>query len=224
MYSYEERMRAVELYIKLGKRLGATIRELGYPTKNALKGWHREYELRQDLRIRSAPRTPKFSAKQKQVAVEHYAIQGRCVSWTLRALSYPGRATLTAWVREAFPESKTGSTAAYGAGNHSDAVKKAAVMGPYSRQESARALAEKVGVSRPTLYAWKTQILGPEAPATMKRKKSALLYPSPELEELERQREALQCCIRELQIEHDLLKTASELIKKDLGGGLRGPS
>jgi hypothetical protein len=52
MYSYEERMRAVELYIKLGKRLGATIRELGYPTKNALKGWHREYERRQDLQIR----------------------------------------------------------------------------------------------------------------------------------------------------------------------------
>jgi hypothetical protein len=29
MYSYEERMRAFELYIKLGKRLQATIRELG---------------------------------------------------------------------------------------------------------------------------------------------------------------------------------------------------
>jgi transposase-like protein len=56
MYSYEERMRAVELYIKLGKRLGATIRELGYPTKNALIGWFREYELMQDLPIRSAPR------------------------------------------------------------------------------------------------------------------------------------------------------------------------
>lgn len=54
----------------------------------------------------------------------------------------------------------------------------------------------------------------------MKRKKSASL--DPEIEELERQREALQRCIRELQIEHDLLKTASELIKKDLGGDLRG--
>jgi transposase-like protein len=37
MYSYEERLRAVKLYIKLGKRAQATIRELGYPTKNALK-------------------------------------------------------------------------------------------------------------------------------------------------------------------------------------------
>jgi len=34
MYSYEERMRAVQLYIKLGKRIRATIRQLEYPTKN----------------------------------------------------------------------------------------------------------------------------------------------------------------------------------------------
>jgi transposase-like protein len=49
MYSYEDRIRAVELYIKLGKRVRATIRQLGYPTKNALKGWHGEYERRLEL-------------------------------------------------------------------------------------------------------------------------------------------------------------------------------
>lgn len=49
MYSYEDRIRAVELYIKLGKRVRATIRQLGYPTKNALKGWCRQYEQRLDL-------------------------------------------------------------------------------------------------------------------------------------------------------------------------------
>ncbi|WP_181013894.1 hypothetical protein [Agrobacterium rosae] len=43
MYSYEDRMRAVQLYIKLGKRANATIRQLGYPTKNALKHWYREF-------------------------------------------------------------------------------------------------------------------------------------------------------------------------------------
>ena len=42
MYSYEERIRAVRLYIKLGRRVAVTIRQLGYPTKNALKSWHRE--------------------------------------------------------------------------------------------------------------------------------------------------------------------------------------
>lgn len=49
MYSYEDRIRAVELYIKLGKRTSPTIRQLGYPTKNALKGWYREYQRLLDL-------------------------------------------------------------------------------------------------------------------------------------------------------------------------------
>jgi putative transposase len=49
MFSYEDRLRAVHLYIKLGKRIGLTIRQLGYPTKNALRTWYSEYERRQDL-------------------------------------------------------------------------------------------------------------------------------------------------------------------------------
>ena len=49
MYSYEERLRAARLHIKLGKRVGLTIRQLGYPMKNALLSWHREYEQRLDL-------------------------------------------------------------------------------------------------------------------------------------------------------------------------------
>jgi len=42
MYSHEDRLRAVKLYIKLGKCVGQTIRQLGYPTENALKDWYRE--------------------------------------------------------------------------------------------------------------------------------------------------------------------------------------
>ena len=72
MYSYEDRIRAVELYIKLGKRTGPTIRQLGYPTKNALKGWYREYEQRLDLPMGYAGREPKYSQAQKEAAVEHY--------------------------------------------------------------------------------------------------------------------------------------------------------
>ena len=51
MYSYEERIRAVKLYIKLGKRFRATIRQLGYPTKNLLLGWYRQYERDRDLQV-----------------------------------------------------------------------------------------------------------------------------------------------------------------------------
>lgn len=90
MYSYEERMRAVAVYIKLGKRVDATIRELGYPSKNALKGWYSEYERHESLRNGSAPRPPKFSEEQKQVALEHFAkgaaFHGRCVPWDIRGV------------------------------------------------------------------------------------------------------------------------------------------
>src|SRR5690606_21639205 len=100
-----------------------------------------------------------------------------------------------------------------------DALKKAGVVGLYNRQESAQALAEKLGVCRPTLYNWKNQLLGPEAPAIMKRKNNS--PPVPERKKLERQLETLQHDIQKLQLEHDLLKKATELIKKELGVDLQ---
>ena len=77
MYSYEDRMRAVAFYIKLGKRPKATIGQLGYPSKNALNCWHLEHEHHIDLRLGFARRTPKFTQAQKEVAVEHYRTHGR---------------------------------------------------------------------------------------------------------------------------------------------------
>jgi len=103
MYSYEDRLRAVELSIKLGKRLRATIRQLGCPTKNALKGWYREYERRRDLPI-GFQRSPKYSPVQRQVAVRNYLDHGRCIAATIRALGYPCRALLRNWIRELHPE------------------------------------------------------------------------------------------------------------------------
>src|ERR1700710_1687629 len=100
MYSYEDRVRAVELYIKLGKRVRATIRQLGYPTKNALKGWWREYEQRRDLSKGYTRPKPKYSQEQKDAAVWHYLDHGRCIAATMKSLGYPGRASLTAWVHE----------------------------------------------------------------------------------------------------------------------------
>ncbi|MFY8044409.1 MAG: IS3 family transposase, partial [Rhodoferax sp.] len=72
MYSYEDRIRAVKLYIKWGKRLNATIRQLGYPTKNALKGWYREYLNRQDVRAGYVRSWQKYSAEQKRIAVDYF--------------------------------------------------------------------------------------------------------------------------------------------------------
>ena len=69
MYSYEDRLRAVQLYIRLGKRVGLAIRQLGYPTKNALKSWHREYVQRLELPA-GYVRQPKYTQAQKPRAPE----------------------------------------------------------------------------------------------------------------------------------------------------------
>lgn len=88
MYSYEDRIRAVKLYIKLGKRLTAIIRQLGDSTKNSLKGRYREYEQNRDLQVDEARPMQKYSAEQMQVAVQHYLDDDRCIALTMRALGY----------------------------------------------------------------------------------------------------------------------------------------
>lgn len=60
MYSYEQKMTAVNLYIKYGKRAAASIRDLGYPNRHMLIQWYREYEQNGDLR-KVIARKPKFS-------------------------------------------------------------------------------------------------------------------------------------------------------------------
>ena len=49
MYSYEERMKAVQLYIQYDLSLADTVRALGYPDKNQLKAWYKEFIKQGDL-------------------------------------------------------------------------------------------------------------------------------------------------------------------------------
>jgi putative transposase len=212
MYSYEDRLRAVRLYIKLGKRVRLTIRQLGYPTKNALKSWHREFEQRLDLSA-GYVRGPKYSNAQKEIAARHYLDNGRCLAATIRALGYPSRKLLSEWVNELDPQA--GVRVVGPSREFSLEAKQAAVIALCLRQASAESVAQELGVSRPTLYNWKGRLLGHDEPASMKRKKYS--PPDSERAELEQQLEVLRQNIRRLQLEQDLLKKANELLKKDLG-------
>ena len=137
----------------------------------------------------------------------------------MRALGYPARGTLTAWIREALPETRTALVGSVGRTRYPEAMKHAGVMELCTRQGSAQAVAEKLGVCRPTLYNWKNQLLGREVPASMKRNNNS--PKAPERAELERQLESLQRDIRHLQLERDLLNKANEILKKGLGVDLQ---
>ena len=219
MYSYEDRIRAIKLYIKLGKRVGPTIRQLGYPTKNALKSWYREYEHSRDVQVCYVRSRLKYSEQQKQAAVQHYQDHDRCIASTIKALGYPCRATLTTWLDELDPEARKRVIGRAASMQHPLAFKNAAVIELCTRKTSAQEIAKKLAVCRPTLYNWKNQLLGREATPSMKRQNES--KPIPEQTELQRQVETLQRDIQRLQLEHDLLKKANELLKKGIGVDLK---
>lgn len=212
MYSYEDRLRAVQLYIKLGKRVGLTIRQLGYPTKKSLKSWHYEYEKGLDLPA-GYVRQARYSQAQKECAVGHYLEHGRCLAATIKALGYPSRSLLSAWLQELHPPE--GTRVVGRSDELAPEAKQAAVIAFCTRLASAQAVADEVGVSRGSLYKWKNQLLGHDASAAMKRKQDAPA--SSDQAALEHQLETLRQDIRRLQLEKDLLKKANELLKKELG-------
>lgn len=66
------------------------------------------------------------------------------------------------------------------------------------------------------LYKWKDQRLGREAPASMKRHRD--LPQTASHNELQHELETLHRDVQRLQLEHDLLKAANELLKNRLPG------
>ncbi len=219
MYSYDERMRAVALYIKLGKRVRATLRALGYPTKNALKGWFREFETHQELKSSYVRVKPKYTEEQKRAAVEHYFDNGCCMSVSIRTLGYPGRDSFHKWIDLFRPGQRIRIVGQAHNVAHPEAFKNAAVVELCTRQGSARALAEKLELNRTTLYNWKNQLLGRERSTSMKPKD--ITSPPTDRAALEKTVETLKRDIHQLQLEYDLLKKATELLKKGLGVNLR---
>lgn len=164
-------------------------------------------------------RAPKYSESQKQAALEHYISHDRCISVTIKAVDYPGRGTLTAWVREALPDTRASMVGRSWHLGYAEEVRQAGVIGLCSGDESAQQVVDRLGVSRPTLYSWKDQLLCHEAPSLMKRRKANSKVP--EREELERRLEALQRDVRGLQLEHDPSEEGQRTPKKDLGVDLQ---
>lgn len=79
MYSEADRIRAIELYFKYGRKITAVIRELGSPTERNLRRWVQAWEA-SGGNISSLPRKERYSDAQKQAAVAHYLTHGYCLT------------------------------------------------------------------------------------------------------------------------------------------------
>lgn len=86
MYTYEQRMAAINLYIKYGYRIVPVIRELGYPNRHMLVKWYKEYWETGDLH-KDCIRHKKHSEEEKTAslaillgALQKYYSNDKC-SW-----------------------------------------------------------------------------------------------------------------------------------------------
>ena len=215
MYTYEERLRAVMLYIKYDLRVTVTIRELGYPSERMLRNWYCEYMKLGDLHKDHRKRPEKYSKEKRQHAVDYYFNHGKCLANTINKLGYPHVDTLKLWIDEFHPRHKKKVIHIGKAIHTSEEKKRSAVIDLCSREGSADVIANKIGVSRQQLYIWKNKLLGKEAPLNMKSHEENSGHDN--REELKEELDTLKKDIHKLQLEHDILQKANEILKKDKG-------
>ncbi|HDX8866160.1 TPA: hypothetical protein RQO19_004839 [Klebsiella michiganensis] len=102
MFSEVERLRAIGLYYKYGRKVAQVVRELGWPSEKQLRRWVNAWET-SDCSVRSVRRKPRYNDAQKQAAVDHYFSHGCCLAFTRRTLGYPCSAVLIHWINEMYP-------------------------------------------------------------------------------------------------------------------------
>ena len=225
MYSYEERTKAVQLYIKYDHSISSVRHELGYPSKTMLRRWYRENNQTSDLK-KASKRKPKYTEEQKSKSLEHYLEHGRCIARTARALGYPSRQRLQNWVDEAFPNRTKRCISGNSLVKYDQTQKEQAAIDLCLQTCPASEIACNYGVTRETLYKWRGHLYDEGGMATMPKKQKTEKPSESEksisdlLSEkamLEKQVTKLERDVSRLRLERDVLEKVDEVLKKGPG-------
>lgn len=79
MYSYEERLKTVQLYTKYDHSIADAIRGLEYPSMGMLLRWYKEYQENGDLH-RVYERDPSFTLEEKKTVLAQWTAETNCLS------------------------------------------------------------------------------------------------------------------------------------------------
>ena len=213
MYSYDERKKAIQLYIKYGRRAAQVIRELGYPNRLTLRLWYYEYQKTGTLQkeTKRKGRSP-YSLQQQRIAVQHYIDHGRNLRFTVQELGYPSSShTLSKWISIIAPNDKRVCKTGHAPVEYPQEIKEAAVLDFCSRGGSAEEVAKWHGVDRCSLYFWKNQMLGEDYEVSKNQ------YTQEDVDSLKREADELRKEVRRLRLEKDVLEKAAEVLKKGKG-------
>ena len=228
MYSYEKRMRAVELYVKYDLNIAAVIRELGYPSRGMLYLWYKEFKEGATLRSDSDRKNMKYSPEQRKQAVTYYLEHGLSISRTIKALGFPKRTALRDWINEDSLDAEECCITKKALVRCTLEQKEQAVIDYCAGSKSSTDIAKDYGVSPNTVYGWKRRLLGEEIRATMPKKEeahvAATIEDTKNIPKILAEKERLQNQVKELErdvyllhLERDILEKAGEIIKKDQG-------
>lgn len=224
MYSLKKRLRAIELYFELGNNAALTVRRLGYPDVTSLVHWVDEYQRNQSLHTQKY-RFSKYSDEEKECAIQYYMENGKNVLQTVKALGYPSRPLLKAWIKEYNPREAERRCQAFKP--HVRCTKEQQIQ---AVRESCRGdlkiseIAAIYNVTPSAVSIWRRKLLGEGRNQIMQEplneEKDTIQLKKEKLE-LEAEVEVLRKEAYRLQLENDVLKKAAELIKKDKGISLK---
>ena len=233
MYTYEDRMRAVQKYIKYDRNMARTIRELGYPSRQMMYYWYKEFAANGAMRKDNELGYSKYTDAQRRNAVQYYQDHGQSISRTIKALGYPGRTVLRTWLEEALPGVRTRCIAGKTLVRYTQEQREQAVIRLCSGESTAKEISADIGATESSLYAWRRRLLSERDCVSMPSKRTAerkgrAANPSSaqrnlasEKQALVEQVEELKIEIHRLQMERDILEKAGELLKKGQGINLK---
>ena len=221
MYNTEQRKLAIETYIRFDLSVADTVTELGYPTRQSLRAWYKDYLEHGEVRPPKRQREPKFTLEMRQAAVDYYLAHGRSLARTMRRMGYPAsREYLCDWIDELAPgqRKRRGPNPKVGPIPIEEKIRTVAEL--ESRSGTTAEVAAGHGVSRTAPYAWRREMMGDNGGEPETRGEPV----SKEYDDLPNDVEVLRDMLREakmqlsrVQLELDVRQATLELVKKDPG-------
>ncbi len=224
MYTYEQKKKAVDLFIQYDLSPAAVRHELGYPSKNMIYNWYHEYiETGTISDPKEKPR--KYTKEQREKAVKYYLEHGKSISKTIDALGYPKKTTLGEWLNEDLDDSqrklyyKRTSTLT----RIPPEKKELAVQEYLSGKKRPAQIARELNVEPGTIYQWRDKLLGKKNMKKIKDNNLSSKLPDnvsdlqDEIHKLTKEAEQLKKQVFQLQLERNILEKAAEIIKKGQG-------
>lgn len=224
-FTYKEKLKAIKHYQNTNSIKG-TVRELGYPSRGALKNWIKEFNLTGTIH---GGKKSRYSPQQREAAVQYYLINWKSVEKTIKALGYTSDRELLRWLRQQKILQPANCFSKPVEPYPSD-IKKQAVSLMRRPKSNISQIARQFGVSRRTLYAWdkefprlltkdiemppKERHRAPAAAAEGPAHKPDLDQALKKIEALEKQIEALSLESEQLQREIYTLRLQKDVMKE----------